>query len=62
MFAFFGKLVDRAKEQQLRDEGKKELQSEISAREAEIARKQAEILMRDDDITKIIKDLEQGKF
>lgn len=50
------------KERRLRNEGKKELQGEISAKEAEILRKQVEILIRDDDIEKTIEDLKQGKF
>ena len=62
IFSFFGKLMDYAKEQKLKETGRKELQGEISAREAEIIRKQAEILIRDDDIEKTIEDLKKGNF
>lgn len=62
IFSFFGRITDYMKERRLRNEGKKELQGEISAKEAEILRKQVEILIRDDDIEKTIEDLKQGKF
>jgi len=62
IFSFFGRISDYMKERRLRNEGKKELQGEISAKEAEILRKQVEILIRDDDIEKTIEDLKQGKF
>jgi len=62
IFSFFGRISDYMKERRLRNEGKKELEGDIAKKEAEITRQQAEILMRDDDVEKTAKDLEQGKF
>lgn len=59
-------MLDRAREKELVDQGKQqattELANKISEKEAEVTKKQTEILMQERTDEETIKKLEEGKY